>query len=144
MEVNMKIVQQYAGAALTDILRNCDETYSVEHNSGNGSMTIKLENSISVCGYSVLPQFMFMKDGEVYFFALLDKIDLTVENAALAFEASTSSALNVAIDEYLTVQLGAYLFNESQAGQMIERYFDDLIYLLEEDNDFKKLLSRMY
>lgn len=97
---------------------------------------------LDVCGHSVLFNFMFMKDGEVYFFALLDEIDVTVENAKLAFEASTTTAVSVTLDDYLTLQLGAYLFNKELAGAMIERYLDDVIYLISEDESLKELIAR--
>ena len=144
MAMNMKTIQLYAEDALRGILQDAGVGFTAEVGKDTGALTIKLESSVDVCGYSALIQFMFMKDGEVYFFALLDQIDVTVENAKAAFEVSTSTALNIALDDYLTVQLGAYLFDEETAGEMIRRYFDDFIYLLEEDENMKFLLSKMY
>lgn len=140
----MKTIQLYAEDTLKKILSDINVDVTSEISKDTGALTVKLSNSIDVCGYSALIQFMFMKDGEVYFFALLDEIDVTVENAKDAFEASTTTALNIALDDYLTVQLGSYLFREEDAGEMIRRYFDDLIYLLEEDESMKKLLSKMH
>ena len=144
MAMNMKTIQLYAENALSAILKDTGVGFTSEIGSQTGALTLKLNESINVAGYSTLVQFMFMKDGEVYFFALLDEIDVTVENAKAAFEVSTSTALNIALDDYLTVQLGAYLFDETNAGEMIRRYFDDFIYLLEEDENMKFLLSKMY
>ena len=144
MAMNMKTIQLYAENALSAILKDTGVGFTSEIGSQTGALTLKLNESVNVAGYSTLVQFMFMKDGEVYFFALLDEIDVTVENAKAAFEASTSTALNIALDDYLTVQLGAYLFDETNAGEMIRRYFDDFIYLLEEDENMKFLLSKMY
>ena len=144
MEMNMKTIQLYAEDTLKTILEGTGVGITAEIGKDTGALTLKLSGSINVCGYSALIQFMFMKDGEVYFFALLDQIDVTVENAKAAFEVSTSTALNIALDDYLTVQLGAYLFDETNAGEMIRRYFDDFIYLLEEDENMKFLLSKMY
>lgn len=144
MALNMKTVELYAKDVLEQLIKDTDATVTTEVNRDNGTMTLKLSGSINICGYSALPQFMFMQNGEIYFFTLFDELELTVENAATAFEISTSTALNIAIDDYLTAQLGAYLFHEEDAGMMIERYFDDLIYLLEEDPDMKKLLSKMH
>jgi hypothetical protein len=144
MALNMKTVQLYAEDTLKKILSDVNVDVTSEIAKDTGGLTVKLSNSIDVCGYSALIQFMFMKDGEVYFFALLDEIDVTVENAKDAFEASTTTALNIALDDYLTVQLGAYLLHEEDAGEMIRRYFDDLIYLLEEDDSMKKLLKKMH
>ena len=144
MAMNMKTIQLYAEDTLKNILSDVNVDVTSEIAKDTGALTLKLSSSIDVCGYSTLIQFMFMKDGEVYFFALLDQIDVTVENAKAAFEVSTSTALNIALDDYLTVQLGAYLFREEDAGIMIRRYFDDFIYLLEEDENMKFLLSKMY
>ena len=144
MAINMKTVQLYAEDTLKNILSDVNVDVISEIAKETGALTLKLSESINVCGYSTLPQFMFMKDGEVYFFALLDEIDVTVENAKAAFEVSTSTALNIALDDYLTVQLGAYLFDEETAGEMIRRYFDDFIYLIEEDENMKFLLSKMH
>ena len=144
MAINMKTVQLYAEDTLKNILSDVNVDVISEIAKETGALTLKLSESINVCGYSTLPQFMFMKDGEVYFFALLDEIDVTVENAKAAFEVSTSTALNIALDDYLTVQLGAYLFREEDAGAMVQRYFDDFIYLLDEDENMKFLLSKMY
>ena len=144
MTLNMKTVQLYAEDTLKDILKDTGVGITAEVGKDTGALTVKLTESINVCGYSTLIQFMFMKDGEVYFFALLDEIDVTVANAKAAFEASTSTALNIALDDYLTVQLGAYLFNETNAGDMIRRYFDDFIYLLEEDENMQTLLANMH
>ena len=143
MIMDMDIVRMYAENALKSILKDINTEFTSEVGS-NGALTIKLNSSIDICGYNALPQFMFMKDGEVYFFTLFDEIELTVENAALAFECSTSTALNIALDDYLTPQLGAYLFDERNAGEMIARYFDDLIYLIDEDEHFKELLNNMH
>ncbi len=144
MAINMKTIQLYAEDTLKNILSDVNVDVTSEIAKDTGALTLKLSSSIDVCGHSALIQFMFMKDGEVYFFALLDEIDVTVENAKAAFEVSTTTALNVALDDYLTVQLGAYLFHEEDAGIMIRRYFDDFIYLLEEDESMKFLLSKMY
>ena len=144
MAINMKTVQLYAEDTLKKILSDVNVDVTSEIAKDTGGLTVKLSNSIDVCGYSALIQFMFMKDGEVYFFALLDEIDVTVENAKAAFEASTTTALNIALDDYLTVQLGAYLLHEEDAGEMIRRYFDDFIYLLDEDASMKKLLAKMH
>lgn len=144
MALNMKTIELYAKDALNDILEKVNVDFTSEIGKDNGALTIKINQSFDICGYNALSQFMFMKDGEVYFFTLLDEIDLTTENAALAFEVSTSTALNIAIDDYLTVQLGAYLFREEDAGDMVQRYLDDLIYLLDEDDDMKKLLDNMH
>ena len=142
--MNMKTIQLYAEDTLRNILNDTGVGVTAEIGKDTGALTLKLNESINVCGYSTLIQFMFMKDGEVYFFALLDEIDVTVENAKAAFEASTTTALNIALDDYLTVQLGAYLFREEDAGAMVQRYFDDFIYLLDEDENMKFLLSKMY
>ena len=144
MAMNMKTIQLYAEDTLRNILNDTGVGVTAEIGKDTGALTLKLTESINVCGYSTLIQFMFMKDGEVYFFALLDQIDVTVENAKAAFEVSTSTALNIALDDYLTVQLGAYLFREEDAGAMVQRYFDDFIYLLDEDENMKFLLSKMY
>ena len=144
MTLNMKTVQLYAEDTLKDILKDTGVGITAEVGKDTGALTVKLTESINVCGYSTLIQFMVRKDGEVYFFALLDEIDVTVENAKAAFEVSTSTALNIALDDYLTVQLGAYLFDEATAGEMIRRYFNDFIYLIEEDENMKFLLNRMY
>ena len=144
MAMNMKTIQLYAEDTLKSILKDTGVGISAEVGKDTGALTIKLSESIDVCGYSALVQFMFMKDGEVYFFTLLDEIDVTIENAKAAFEASTSTALNIALDDYLTVQLGAYLFREEDAGSIIQRYFDDFIYLLDEDENMKLLLNNMY
>ena len=144
MALDMKIVHDYAIYALEKILANVDVSISATTNEENGSLTLEVSKSFCACNRNILPKFMFMKDGEVYFFTLLDKIDLTAENAAIAFETSTSTALNIAFDDYLVVQLGAYIFHEEDAGMLIYRYFDDLIYLLSEDTDMKKLLDRMH
>ena len=144
MAMDMDIIRICAEKALDAILKDTRVGFTTEFNSENKSLTLKLSESIDVCGYSALIQFMFMKDGEVYFFALFDELDITVENAALAFEASTTTALSVQSDDYLTIQLGAYLFAERNAGIIIQRYFNDLIYLLEEDNSTKELLARMH
>ena len=144
MAINMKTVQLYAEDTLKSILKDVNVGFSVETAKDTGALTLKLNESINVCGYTALIRFMFMTDGEVYFFALLDEIDVTVENAKDAFEVSTSTPLNIALDDYLTVQLGAYLFHEEDAGEMIRRYFDDFIYLLEEDDSMKKLLTKMH
>lgn len=144
MALNMKTVELYAKEALEQILKEADVTVMTEVNSENGSLTLKVSKSVEICGYSALSQFMFMKDGEIYFFTLLDELELTAENAATAFEISTSTAINIAIDDYLTAQLGAYLFHEEDAGMLVRRYFDDLIYLLCEDTDMKKLLVKMH
>ena len=144
MAMNMKTIQLYAEDTLRNILNDTGVGVTAEIGKDTGALTLKLNESINVCGYSTLIQFMFMKDGEVYFFALLDEIDVTVENAKAAFEASTTTALNIALDDYLTVQLGAYLFREEDAGAMVQRYFDDFIYLLDEDENMKFLLSKMY
>ena len=144
MALDMKIVHDYAIDALKKILANVDVSISATTNEENGSLTLKVSESFCVCNRNILTQFMFMKDGEVYFFALLDEIDLTAENAAIAFETSSSTALNIAFDDYLVVQLGAYMFHEEDAGMLIYRYFDDLIYLLTEDPNMKKLLDRMH
>ena len=144
MALDMKIVHDYAVDALEQILANVDVSISATTNEENGSLTLKVSKSFCACNRNILPQFMFMKDGEVYFFTLLDEIDLTAENAAIAFKTSTSTALNIALDDYLVVQLGAYIFHEEDAGMLIYRYFNDLIYLLTEDPDMKKLLDRMH
>ena len=143
MAMNMKTIQLYAEDVLQEILKGTGVDITAELGKDTGALTLKLTSSIDICEYSALIQFMFMKDGEVYFFALLDEIDITVENAAAAFKASTTTALNISLDDYLTVQLGAYLFHEEDAGIMIQRYFDDFIYLLEEDENMKLLLSKM-
>ena len=143
MAVDLKVIQRYAESTLGKILENCGAKFESSFNKDTGALTIKVED-INVCGYSVLSQFMFMKDGEVYFFTLFDELDITAENAALAFEASTTTPIGVTIDDYLTLQLGAYLFREEDACLMIERYFDDMIYLLKEDESIKTLLSRMH
>ena len=143
MTLDIKKIKQYAEEALGDILEGSENAIMSEIGADTGALTLKVRDGFPLCGYDVLPQFMFMKDGEVYFFTLLDEIDITAENAALAFEASTSTALSVSLDDYLTFQLGTYLFNEENAGDMIIRYFEDLIYLLEDDDSVKKLLSRM-
>jgi hypothetical protein len=144
MELNMKLVQYCAEKTLNSILKDVDVGYTAEIGKETGTLTLKLEKSIGVCGYNALMQFMFMKDGEVYFFTMLDQIDLTVENAAYAFEASTATALNIVIDEYLTVQLGAYLFDEKNAVDIMFRYIDDMVHLIEKDPNMKKLLNKMY
>lgn len=144
MAMNMKTIQLYAEDTLKNLLSDVNVGVSAEVGKDTGALTLKLSESINVCGYSALIQFMFMKDGEVYFFALLDEIDVTVENAKDAFEASTTTALSVALDDYLTIQLGAYLFREEDAGIMVRRYFDDLIYLLDEDDSMKRLLKKMH
>ena len=142
--MDIKKIQRYAEPVLKNILADVGVGVSAEVGKDTGALTLKLTESVEICGYSTLIQFMFMKDGEVYFFALLDEIDVTVENAKAAFEVSTSTALNIALDDYLTVQLGAYLFDEETAGEMIRRYFDDFIYLIEEDENMKFLLSKMH
>ena len=144
MALNMKTIQLYAEDTLRSILNNTGVGFTAEIGKETGALTLKLNSSIDICGYSALAQFMFMKDGEVYFFTLLDEIDVTVTNAKAAFEVSTSTALNIALDDYLTVQLGAYLFHEADAGEMIRRYFDDFIYLIEEDDSMKLLLKNMH
>ena len=143
MTLNVKNIQYYAEAALKEILKDTGVSYTAEVGRDTGALTLKLSKSVGIGGYSALIQFMFMKDGEVYFFALFDEIDLSAANAALAFEATSTTALGVTIDEFLTVELGAYLFNEADAGRMITRYFDDIIYLVDEDDSFKALLSKM-
>ena len=144
MAMNMKTIQLYAEDTLREILKGTGVGVSAEIGKNNGTLTIKLNESIKICGYSASSRFMFMKDGEVYFFTLFDEIDVTIENAKAAFEASTSTALNIALDDYLTVQLGAYLFNEANAGDMIARYFDDLIKLIKENENMNMLLNNMY
>ena len=144
MALDMKIVHDYAIDALEQILANVDVSISATTNEENGALTLQVSKSFCACNRNILPKFMFMKDGEIYFFTLLDEIDLTAENAAIAFATSTSTALNIALDDYLVVQLGAYIFHEEDAGMLIFRYFNDLIYLLTEDPDMKKLLDRMH
>ena len=144
MALDMKIVHDYAIYALEKILANVDVSISATTNEENGALTLQVSQSFCACNRNILPKFMFMKDGEVYFFTLLDEIDLTAENATIAFATSTSTALNIALDDYLVVQLGAYIFHEEDAGMLICRYFNDLIYLLTEDTDMKKLLDRMH
>ena len=144
MALDMKIVHDYAIDALEQILANVDVSISATTNEENGTLTLKVSENFCLCNRNILTQFMFMKDGEVCFFSVLDEIDLTAENAAIAFETSSSTALNIAFDDYLVVQLGAYIFHEEDAGMLICRYFDDLIYLLTEDPNMKKLLDRMH
>ena len=144
MTIDMDIVRPYAEGALKSILRDTNVGFTEEIGKDTKALTIKLDKSIDVCGYNALIQFMFMKNGEVYFFALFDEIDVTIENSKNAFEASTTTALNIALDDYLTVQLGAYIFDEKNAGDIILRYFDDLCYLIEEDASMKALLANMH
>ena len=144
MALDMKIVHDYATDALKKILANVDVSISATISEESGTLTLKVSENFCLCNRNILTQFMFMKDGEVCFFSVLDEIDLTVENAAIAFETSTSTALNIALEDYLVVQLGAYIFHEEDAGMLISRYFDDLIYLLTEDPNMKKLLDRMH
>ena len=144
MALDMKIVHDYAIDALEQILANVDVSISATTNEENGALTLQVSKSFCACNRNILPKFMFMKDGEVYFFTLLDEIDLTAENAAISFEMSSSTPLNIALEDYLVVQLGAYIFHEEDAGMLICRYFDDLIYLLTEDPNMKKLLDRMH
>ena len=144
MALDMKIVHDYAIDALEQILANVDVSISATTNEENGTLTLKVSENFCLCNRNILTQFMFMKDGEVCFFSVLDEIDLTAENAAIAFEMSSSTPLNIALEDYLVVQLGAYIFHEEDAGMLICRYFDDLIYLLTEDPNMKKLLDRMH
>ena len=143
MALNTRTVQRYAEAALDDILNGVGVNYTSSIDSESGTLTIKLEKSVDLCGYSTLLNFMFMTSGEIYFFALFDKLKLTAENAAIAFDVSSSTPIAIVIAEYLTAQLGAYLFTEENAYEMLQRYFDDLIYLIEQDDSMKKLLDRM-
>ena len=143
MKLNMNLIQQKAEAFLDAILENCNVKYEVDRNSDTGSLTLKTK-SIGICGYDMLLQFMFMEDGEVYFFALLDELEVTAENASLAFEASTTTPICVTIDDYLTFHLGSYLFDEAHTDSMMQRYMNDMIYLIEEDDSTKALLARMH
>ena len=140
MEMDLKKIRAYAEDYISQIIGGIP--CNIEYGSENRSLSIKPTKSVDICGHSALLNFMFMADGEVYFFTLFDQIDLTVENAALAFEASTTTAVAITIDEYLTAQLGAYIFDEEHTCVMIERYLNDMIYLLSDDDSMKTLISR--
>ena len=92
MELDLNRIRAYAEHSLGKIIG--DVPCNIEYGAENRSLAIKPTESLDVCGHSVLFNFMFMKDGEVYFFALLDEIDVTVENAKLAFEASTTFVID--------------------------------------------------
>ena len=142
MGLNIEDIKLYAERALNSIFKNRNVKF-ISEVSQVGSLTLKTETSIDLCGFSTLLRFMFMKDGEIYFYAIFGEIELSAENAAHAFNATASTALNIALNDYLVVQLGSYLFREEDTSDMISRYFEDLFYLIKDDDDMKILLHRM-
>ncbi len=144
MALNMNEVRRHAEFMIGEILKESGVGYKTEYNNEARSLSINIEKSIKICGYDALLRFMFMDNGEVYFFTLFDEVDLTEENAALAFEASTTTPICVTIDDFLTLQLGAYIFSDEHAADIVARYIQDMVYLLEEDDSTKALLAKMH
>jgi len=142
MKLNLKKIKKYVKKELHSKFRRHTPVFEFNGTGKAKSLTAKLQDT-SICGYSVLLDFMIFADGEFLFDAMYDDLEVTVETATEAFSAMDDTYLRVSIDEFLSINSSGYCLREKDIRFLIKKYLTELVTLTKENEHIQALIADM-